>query len=367
METISWWKVQSTGYEESFLKKCIDSSYFNEGDLADQLEQSIREEIKAKYAIVCSSGTAALFLALKSVGVKMGDLVAVPSTTFIATANAVKLAGATPIFIDCDVERLTMEHTDLEKAILEFDIKFLILVHVSGRSAFNSELNLLISKYNLKVIEDAAEAFGSKDPTSGNFLGTIGDVGIYSFSPNKIVTSGQGGAVVTNSQTVAEICIAMKDQGRPIRGTGGADLHPLEGYNFKVSDVNCAIALGQLVKLQERLQHLRSVYTFYEQGLSKCPHQMLLPFNIKKGEVPLWPDFWTDEREDILNKFQKNKIGYREIWLPVNDQPEFLGGRSTINSERISKCVFWLPSAFNLDQNMLQHIISTLKCQHCRS
>jgi dTDP-4-amino-4,6-dideoxygalactose transaminase len=159
----------------------------------------------------------------------------------------------------------------------------------------------------------------------------------------------------------------MKDQGRPIKGTGGADLHPLEGYNFKVSDVNCAIALGQLVKLQERLQHLRSVYTFYEQELSKCPHQMLLPFNIKKGEVPLWPDFWTDERETLLNKFQKYKIGYREIWLPVNHQPEFLGGRSTINSERISKCVFWLPSAFNLDQNMLQHIISILKCQHCRS
>lgn len=366
MEKISWWEVESTGYEEKYIKQCISTSYFNEGVLATQLEKSICDEVNVDFAIVCSSGTAALFLALKSVGVKAGDKVAVPSTTFIATANAIKLAGAIPIFIDSDPKTLTISHEDLKNAILEYNFRFLVLVHVSGRSAFNKELNLLIKNNRLIVIEDAAEAFGSKDPTSGKFLGTIGDAGIFSFSPNKVITAGQGGAVVTNLKNVAENCIALKDQGRPKRGTGGADLHPVEGYNFKISDVNCAIALGQFVKLKERLEHLKEIYSYYEKKLTNCIHQQLLFFDINNGEVPLWPEVWSCEREATLIKFDLNQIGYREIWFPVNSQPEFIGGRRTVNSEKISKHVFWVPSAFNLGEAQLDKIVSTLQCELCR-
>jgi len=365
MREIPWWKVQSTGYEKIFINRCIDDEYFNEGPLAIEFESAIRSEVNVSNAIVCSSGTAALFLALKALGVKPGDLVGVPSTTFIATANAVKLAGAVPIFIDSDLETLTISNTDLRNVLSENIIKFLIIVHVSGRSAFNSELNSIIEKNSIKVIEDAAEAFASKDPVSGKFLGTIGEVGIYSFSPNKIITSGQGGAVVTNSKDIANNCVALKDQGRPIRGTGGADNHPLEGYNFKLADINSAVALGQLKHLSKRINFLQEIYQSYKRNLQNCQHQKLLQFDTLRGELPLWPEIWSDDREKVLQKMTKNKIGFREIWHPVNSQPHYNSGRLTPNSKSISEHIFWLPSAFTLTKNDIEEITRIISCEKC--
>jgi len=362
---IPWWKVQSTGFEKTFISRCLDNEYFNEGPLAIEFESAIRGEVNVSNAIVCSSGTAALFLALKALGVKPGDLVGVPSTTFIASANAVKLAGAVPIFIDSDLETLTISNSDLRSALSENIIKFLIVVHVSGRSAFNSELNSIIEANNIKVIEDAAEAFASKDPLSGKFLGTIGEAGIYSFSPNKIITSGQGGAVVTNSKEIANNCVALKDQGRPIRGTGGADDHPFEGYNFKLADINSALALGQLKHLSKRINFLQEIYQSYKRNLIDCQHQKLLKFDIARGELPLWPEIWSDDRMKLLQKMTKNKIGFREIWHPVNSQPLYKRGRSTPNAERIAQHVFWLPSAFTLTQQNIQEITKVISCEKC--
>lgn len=365
MDEILWWKVESTGFEIEYLEKCVSESYFNEGKLAIELEKNISQKTKARHTIMCSSGTAALFLALKGVGVQSGDLVAVPSMSFIATANAVRLVGAVPVFIDCEPDTLNISTKDLADAIQKQNIKFVIIVHVSGRSAFNQNLMSLINNNNITVIEDAAEAFGSKDPDSGKYLGTIGKAGIYSFSPNKIITSGQGGAVVTDSDAIFKSCTALKDQGRPERGTGGADLHPMEGYNFKLADINSAVALGQWKKLEKRIDHLKEVYSFYRKSIIDCKHKKLFNFDVLNGELPLWPEIWVEERDQILTYLTQNKVNYRKIWHPINSQPYYYPGRPTPNSSKASIHVFWLPSSFNLNQDDLARVTTLLKCQKC--
>jgi perosamine synthetase len=357
---IPWWDVKVEGTELSEISKVLDSGFLNEGPITENLEKSFSGFLNVKHCVFTTSGTIALFLALRSAGIGPGDLVAVPNLTFIATANAVKLCGAEVLLVDTEENTLNISNEALQLAIMSNQIDALVVVHVSGRSAFSEPLLKTIELHGLRVIEDAAEAFGSKDPISGKHLGTIGVAGAYSFSPNKVITSGQGGAVVTNDTAIAQKIRELKDQGRPKRGTGGADLHPGEGFNFKFTDLQAAILASQFKSMGARLQHLRDVYTSYSELLEINDWGGLLGFEIKNGEVPLWPEYHSKNRESMLSNLESKGIGYRRIWHPISSQDHYRTTNEMKNSTKSSRSVFWLPSSFNLSRNQLEFISETI-------
>jgi perosamine synthetase len=364
---IPWWSVLHTSSELPLLKEVIQSNYLNEGEFVEKFENKIKEILGVRYVIACTSGTTALFLALKACGIKPGDLVAVPNLTFVATANAVKLAGAEPVLIDVCKETLTICPDQLMEAGKKHAIKAVIPVHVSGRSAFKNGLIEVCKKLKLKIIEDAAEAFGSMDPFIKQKLGTIGNAGAFSFSPNKIVTSGQGGVVVTNDENIARRVTQLKDQGRPTRGTGGADIHANEGYNFKFTNLQAAVGLAQLGEFDSRKEHLINVNKHYQANFLDCKHQFMPKFDVANGEFPLWPEIYSKNRKGLISKLVVKKIGYREIWFPLSSQRihsklKFQGYKNSLD---VSKHTIWLPSSFKLSETSLNIISKSLKCELC--
>jgi len=348
-DKVPWWTVKLTGDEGTCIARVLDSGFINEGPLTLKLEQIFKDYLNVEHAIFTTSGTVAIFLALKALGVNVGTKVAVPNLTFVATAAAVKLCGGIPILIDINLETLTIDPDDL---LMKYEIHkfgFVVPVHISGRSAFSPTLQKVISDCHLKVIEDAAEAFGSRDPGTKKLLGTIGIAGAYSFSPNKVLTSGQGGLVVTNDHSVAKTIRSLKDQGRTQRGTGGDDLHPFIGFNFKFTDIQAALIEAQLPSLDHKLNHLKSVYTRFRHQIDVDPSHKMLKFDVASGEIPLWPEFTTTNRSGLEKILNQNNVGYRNVWHPLNEQPPYEEKGDTLRKSKLASLnTLWLPSSFDL-------------------
>ena len=188
-----------TGDEYSLIKEVLDSNYINEGDTTTRFEQKVAELVGAKHAIAVTSGTIAIFLSLAALAVGPGDEVIVPDVTFIATANAVRLAGANPVLVDVDPTTLNIDPEAVKKAITA-RTRAVVPVHVSGRAADMPAILEIARSHNLFVVEDAAEGFMSS--LNGKFLGTIGHLGCLSFSPNKTITTGQGGMILTDNDAL---------------------------------------------------------------------------------------------------------------------------------------------------------------------
>lgn len=349
------------GKESEYLEQVIASGYINEGEYATRLEFEVSKKMDFANVTLCTNGTSAIFLALRALGIGNGSTVIVPNLTFIATANAVQLAGATVKLIDIKEHSLTIDEELLTEEFTE-GVSAIIAVHVSGRSAITKKLLDICEARGIFLVEDAAEAFGSLEPLSQKPLGTIGDLGILSLSPNKVVTSGQGGAVVTKSSLWNEKVRALKDQGRKQRGTGGDDWHEKEGYNFKFTNLQAAVGLAQMLKLEERLTHLRETYELYETELPGLRNGKLLNFDIVKGEVPLWPELMVSNRVLLENALRSEGVGFRNFWHPLSKQPGFLTNRPDLRvSLQISPKLLWLPSAFNLSKSNIKKVSKIIR------
>lgn len=358
-DLIEWWSINIGESELANVSKVLRSGFLNEGPATLDLESHFRDYFNVKHAILTTSGTVALFLGLKALGIGPGDRVAVPNLTFIATANAVTLTGATPVLIDVLPTTLCIDPKKLREQHLIQPLQALIPVHVSGRSAFSEELSLTMDELNLLCIEDAAEAFGSKDPVSGRLLGSIGSLGAFSFSPNKIVTSGQGGLIITNDDGVSGRIRELKDQGRPSRGTGGDDYHNSIGFNFKFTDVQATILQAQLEQLSQRISHLGDVYEYYSAQIHH--RDKLFHFDVARGEFPLWPELRATDRTRLELIFKERNIGFRRIWHPISSQIPYRAPRNEFpNSFEVSESTLWIPSAFNLDKQKLKLIIEAI-------
>ena len=351
---IHWWKPEVGSKELKYLKKVIQINYTNEGYYVEKFEKKIKKKLKSKFAVSTTSGTSALFLALKASGIKRGDEVIVPNITFVATANAVKLTGAKVVLVDVDKNNLSIDMISLKKSLTK-KTKAIIPVHISGRSG--NLLNILnfAKKNKIKVIEDAAEAMFSK--YKSKYLGTYGDSGCFSFSPNKIINSGQGGMVITNNYKIYNNLKKLKDQGRLNRGSGGDDKHEFVGYNFKFTNLQAATALAQLTKVTKRKKTLTENYMFYKKNLIQNENFFLIEQNIKYGNFPLWVDAYSRDRDKLVYHLKKNNIGTRNYWFPLNENKPY---RKNIkffkNTKLLLNKLFWLPSTFDIKKSDLKKI-----------
>lgn len=356
---IPWWEPQIKAREHELVSEVLTSGYVNEGPVAFAFEEKIATLVGSAHAITATSCTSALFLALKGLGVGHGDEVIVPDMTFIATANAASLCGATPILVDVNPDDLTMSIPALRAAITP-RTKAIVPVHVTGRAANMVEILKIAKEHSLFVVEDAAEALLSK--YNGQYLGTLGDAGCFSFSPNKTITTGQGGVVVTNNPELNVRIRQLKDQGRPVRGSGGDDKHDVIGYNFKFTNVQAAIGMGQLDYLPERARVMQNIYTLYRENLSDIPEISFYPCDLAQGAVPQWTDIYLDQRDELSAYLLENNIDSRKYWFPLHTQKAYLQTDEQFPiSSKLSPKSLWLPSAFTLTDEEVLHVCKKIR------
>src|SRR5687768_11871619 len=283
--TIPWWVPELAGTELEHIRAVLDSNYLNDGPTTREFEREFARMTGARHAVAVTSGTAAIFMGLAACGIGPGDEVLVPDLTFIATANAVRLTGATVTLVDIDRETLTMDPGAAERAITKHT-KAIVPVHVTGRAGtFDAILEFAKSR-GLAIVEDAAEAIMSRH--RGRALGTFGKAGAFSFSPAKTFTTGQGGMVVTDDDGLHTRLRELKDQGRAQTGTGGDDVHPVMGYNFKYTSLQAAIGLAQLPLVPQRTARQVAIQRMYSNELAGLKGITVLPF--ADDEVPQWTD-----------------------------------------------------------------------------
>jgi perosamine synthetase len=359
MKNIPWWQPVIGKKEKILVEKVFKSNFLNEGKLTGELEDKIAKLLGVKHVLMVPNGTSAMVLSLKALGVGYGDEVIVPDITFIATAHAVEQTGAKAVLVDVRADSLTMDPKSFEKAITK-KTKAVIPVHVSGRPADLDKILKIAKRYKIPLIEDSAEAFLSK--YKGKNLGTIGITGCFSLSHAKTITTGQGGFVVTNDQKIYERLRELKDQGRPKRGTGGDDIHYSLGFNFKFTDVQAAIGLGQLSYIDKRIKRMRRNYLLYKKFLKNVKEVKIFDFDIKNGELPQWTDAIVEKRDDLSNFLRKNNIDTRNFWHPIHTQNYFKQDDKYFPvSSALSKKAMWLSSAFTLTDKDIKKVSDTIK------
>lgn len=359
-QSIPWWTPTLTGDEAQRIGEVLASGFVNDGPVTAEFERAIAQLVGVRYAVAVTSGTAALFLALKACGISEGDEVLVPDLTFIATANAVVMAGATPVLVDIDSHGLGLDPVAAEQAITP-RTRAMIPVHISGRGALMDELLKLAKAHDLIVIEDAAEALGSS--IAAGPLGGLGHLGCFSFSPNKTITTGQGGMVVTNDAAMHAKLLRLKDQGRQQRGTGGADQHQDVGFNFKFTDIQAAMGLAQLQAFPARIDKLRHIYNLYHRYLGDLDSVRLPGFAVQQGECPQWVDIIIPgQRDKLKDSLQQQHIACREFWLPLHTQPPYRGKSQRFPvSDEISRDGMWLPSALQLGDAEIEVVCDCIR------
>jgi perosamine synthetase len=363
-EKIPWWQPKVGAYELDSVKRVLESEYINEGRVAEEFEHRIAELIGARYAVAVTSGTAAIAVALIGIGICHGDEVIVPDVTFIATANAVRLAGGEPVLVDIDPSTLNICPNAVERAITS-RTKAIVPVHVSGRGAGIERIIAVAEAHGLPVIEDAAEGFLSR--VGGRKLGTFGIAGCFSFSPNKTITTGQGGIIVTDNEKLHVRVREVKDHGRPVRGTGGDDVHASLGFNFKFTNLQAAIGLAQLHYLHERADRMRQIYLHYESELKGLPGFRLPGFRTLEGEQPQWTDAVIEDRDQLAAYLRARNIHTRNFWFPLHTQAPYRRDDGDFpNATQLSPRAVWLPSAFTMTEADVARVCAEIRSYYGR-
>lgn len=356
---IPWWQPETGRAEIQLVREVLESNYLNDGEVTTRFEQEIAARLDVPYAVAVTSGTTALYLSLMALGIGPGDEVIVPDITFIATANAVTMTGAKAVLVDVAPESLTMSPKAFETAISN-KTKAVIPVHVSGRGGSLSKIMEVAQKHNLPVVEDAAEALLSR--FHGRYLGTFGATGCFSFSPNKTITTGQGGIIVTHDRIIHNRLRELKDQGRPVRGTGGDDIHASIGFNFKLTNLQAAVGLGQLACLNKRIERQKRIYEIYRDKLQETQGIHIFPFDTQSGEAPQWTDVLAERRDELDTYLNSHGACCRRYWFPIHTQQPYMEpGDRFPNSARLASKAIWLPSAFQLSDDDIRHVCDLIR------
>ena len=319
------------GDERRFVTEVFDTNWIAPlGSMVDGFEHDLQAYTRAKYAAVLSSGTAAIHLSLIMLGVGSGDIVICQSLTFSASANPIRYLGATPVFIDSEFETWNMCPNTLELALNELAAKgrkpkAIIPVHLYGMPAKMDEINAIAKKFDIPVIEDAAEALGSR--INRNMCGNMGTLGILSFNGNKIITTSGGGALLSDNPAFIEKARFLATQARD---EAPHYQHSHVGYNYRMSNVLAGIGRGQMMVINERVAQRRTNYDFYRKLLSDTPGISFLPepegffSNRWLTTIQVDPEKTGGiTRENIRLALEKENIESRPLWKPMHLQPLF--------------------------------------------
>lgn len=321
--------MSEEGYEQAYVKEAFDTNWVAPlGPNVNQFEHELADYVGVKSASALSSGTAAIHLGLKALGVGEGDTVFCSTLTFSASCNPILYLGATPVFIDSDAATWNMCPKALKKAFEDATKrhqlpKAVVVVNLYGQSAHMDPILELCQKYNVPILEDAAESLGST--YKGRMSGTIGDIGIYSFNGNKIITTSGGGMMVSNNEDYTKKATFWATQSREAERHYE---HQELGYNYRMSNVVAGIGRGQLKVLNERIVKKKEIYETYQSAFKEIADIEMM--NICDfGESNYWLSVMTLKETsqvkplDIMLALEKENIESRPVWKPMHMQPVF--------------------------------------------
>ena len=356
------------GSEMKYVQEAYDTNWIAPlGPNVDGFEQSLQKYLQIGHVAALSSGTAAIHLALILLGVGYGDEVIASSFTFSATVNPITYVGAIPILIDSEADTWNMSPELLEEAIKNRTKKWkkpkaIILVHLYGMPAKIEEIMAIANQYEIPVIEDAAEALGSK--YKGKPLGTFGKIGILSFNGNKIITTSSGGALISNEKKLVEKTRFLATQARD---SAPHYQHSHIGFNYRMSNILAGIGRGQMKVLDKHIALRRQNHQFY-QDIFKATDEVSL---LEEPDADYFSNFWLTTilihskdkyREDLRLALEKENIESRPLWKPMHMQPVFKDCPAYVDgtSERLFKKGLCLPSGSNLTQEQKKRIAGVL-------
>lgn len=355
--------MSDEGYEMQYVKEAFDTNWIAPlGKNVNEFEKEFATKVGSKAAAALASGTAALHLALKAVGVEEGDIVFCQSLTFSATANPIIYQNAIPVFIDSDYETWNMCPNALEEAFKKYpNVKAVIVVHLYGLSANMDKIVDLCEKYDVALIEDAAESLGSF--YKGKHTGTMGDFGIFSFNGNKIITGSSGGMLVSGNEEKIEKAkfwaTQSRDQARHYQ-------HSELGYNYRMSNVVAGIGRGQLKVLEKRVSKKNYIFNFYKEELQGLDGIEFMPSNDWNK-----PNYWLScmtvngyvQPIDIMKALENENIESRPLWKPMHIQPyyesyDYVGSDV---SEKLFQNGVCLPSDTKMTDDDLNRVVKVIK------
>ncbi|MEW6047301.1 MAG: DegT/DnrJ/EryC1/StrS family aminotransferase [Bacillota bacterium] len=334
------------------------------GPKAAEFEHAIAEYVGVRHAVSVSSGTAALHLTVKALGIGPGDEVIVPSFTFAASANVLLYEGATPVFADVEPETYNIDPSDVERKISP-RTKAVLAVDVFGHPAEWDAILEVAGGYGLRVIDDSCEALGAQ--YKGRMLGQFGDAAAFAFYPNKQITTGEGGVIVTNSDSIAELARSLRNQGR---GEMGAWLeHERLGYNYRMDEMSAALGLSQLRRIEQFLEKRARVAAWYTERLREVSG--VRPPVVKPHVRMSWFVYVATleedlDREPVMKAMEAEGIPTRGYFSPVHLQPyirERFGYRSgeLPVTESVARRTIALPFHNNLTLDEVELVVDTLR------
>ena len=301
--------------ELELIEKAIGNKWLTEGPYAKSFLENIKNFTGSKYAVLAPNGTLGLFLALLAIDLPRGSEIIIPSFTFFASASSAVFAGLTPVFADVDINSFNIDFGKIEECITE-KTKAIMPVHVYGHSCRIDRVMEIAKKYNLIVIEDAAQGFGVF--YKNRHVGTYGDISMISFFADKTITTGEGAAVLTQSEELYNKLLLLRNQGRPNSGTF---IHSSLGMNFRMTDVQCAIGVAQFGKFQRILDKRLKNYALYERSLAEVGDLEFMQVEKDSTFVPFRFFLRTNHKQSLTEYLEKSEIQTRSFFYPMHLQP----------------------------------------------
>ncbi len=349
-----------SGNEKKYVLDCLDSTWISSaGKYITDFEQSFAKYIGVKHAISCCNGTVALHVPLLALNIGPEDEVIVPTLTYIATANAVSYVGAKKILVDCDPETWAINLNDLKKKITP-KTKAIMVVHLYGHPADMDPIVDLAKKFNIHIIEDCAESIGAT--YKSKMTGTFGIISTFSFFGNKVITTGEGGMIVTNDFELSQKMRILKGQGMdPSRRYW----HPIVGYNYRMTNIQAAIGLAQLEQINQFLEHRTSLSKWYNDELSSLRDDISLPYEASWAKHCYW--MYTilvksiKNRDLLMNYLAENGIETRPVFYPMHQMPPHFDDQPYPIADDISSRGINLPTHVGLNKDDIFYIASKIK------
>ena len=355
-DNISWWRTEFQNGEAEAVIKAIAGEHISQGPLVAEFERQLADYLCVPHVVATTSGSMALLMSLWSSGIGPGDEVIVPNRTWIATAHAPLMLGANVRLVDVEKDRPIIDVNRIEGAITD-RTRAIIPVHMCGRSADMHTINEIADRHGLTVIEDAAQALGSRN--SDGLLGTQSDMGCFSLSVAKVISTGQGGFIATRSEEVYNRLVAMRTQGVGDIVNAGWDQ---PGFNFRFTDILAAIGIEQLKRLTERIEKMKTIYQVYAEALCNLPFIKMITVDLEGGEVPVYIEALCECREDLIEFLSNRGIQCRPFYPDLNDA-SYLDrpGEKFPNAELFGKQGMYLPAGPEQSIDNVEKVIHAIR------
>ena len=353
------------GNEWKYIKECLDTNWVSSaGSYVDMFEDKFIQYIGSKAAVVTVNGTAALHIALKVLDIQPGDEIIVPSMTFISPVNTIRYVGAEPVFVDVCRDTYVMD-VNLVEELITPRTKAIIPVHIYGHPVDMDPLMDIAKKYGLYVIEDATESLGSL--YKGRKTGTIGHIGCFSFNGNKIITTGAGGMLVSNEESIGARAKYLSNQTKTL-AENGAFIHEEVGYNYRMPNILAAMGVAQLEAIDDKIAAKKKNAEYYTKLLSEVkgislPVQKDWAFNVNWLYSILIEDDYPIDRDQLINLMKENGVECRSFFYPVHMMTPYKNCKSSKMAVTmdITKRGINIPSSVDLSQENIEKICKLIK------